>query len=150
MQPVRPMAQLGRGRRALDSGEIEVYSLYDKNHIPQVTVEYGTNKSSVPEKFRGSQIVQLTGNGPLTANESSSKLCGAVGGFSKCLTIKDVTALPASSATRFLKRISLSLRTGRVVRNEEEFTKNQEARKELGLAKGGSVDKNMAFIKKHT
>jgi hypothetical protein len=63
---------LGRGRRALDSGEIEVYSLYDKNHIPQVTVEYATNKASVPEEFRG-KIVQLTGNGPLTANAAPEK-----------------------------------------------------------------------------
>jgi hypothetical protein len=65
------------------------------------------------------------------------------------LPIKDVTALPASTQ-KILKNNFFEFKDNRVVRNEEEFTKNQEIRKELGLAKGGSVDKNMAFIKAHT
>jgi hypothetical protein len=139
---------LGRGRRALDKGEIEVYALYDKNHVPHVTVEYGTGKSSVPEKQR-SQILQLTGNGPLTVNESSSNYAEQIAALVNALPIKDVTALPASTQ-KILKNNFFEFKDNRVVRNEEEFTKNQEVRKELGLAKGGSVDKNMAFIKKHT
>jgi uncharacterized membrane protein YvbJ len=70
MQPVRPTARWAVGGVPWTSGEVEVYALYDKNHTPHVTVEYGTGKSSVPEKQR-SQILQLTGNGPLTVNESS-------------------------------------------------------------------------------
>jgi hypothetical protein len=139
---------LGRGRRALDKGEIEVYALYDKNHVPHVTVEYGTGKSSVPEKQR-SQILQLTGNGPLTVNESSSNYAEQIAALVNALPIKDVTALPASTQ-KILKNNFFEFKDNRVVRNEEEFTKNQEVRKELGLAKGGSVDKNTAFIKAHT
>lgn len=139
---------LGRGRRALESGEVEVYALYDKNHVPHVTVEYGTGKSSVPEKQR-SQILQLTGNGPLTANELSTNYAGQIAALVNALPIKDVTALPASTQ-KILKNNFYEFKNNRVVRNEEEFTKNQETRKELGLAKGGSVDKNTAFIKAHT
>jgi len=139
---------LGRGRRALDKGEIEVYSLYDKNHTPHVTVEYGTGKSSVPEKQR-SQILQLTGNGPLTANEASNNYAEQIAALVNALPIKDVTALPASTQ-KILKNNFFEFKDNRVVRNEEEFTKNQEIRKELGLAKGGLVDKNTAFIKAHT
>lgn len=139
---------LGRGRRALDSGEVEVYALYDKNHVPHVTVEYGTGKSSVPEKQR-SQILQLTGNGPLTANELSTNYAEQIAALVNALPIKDVTALPASTQ-KILKNNFYEFKNNRVVRNEEEFTKNQETRKELGLAKGGSVDKNTAFIKAHT
>ena len=139
---------LGRGRRALDKGEIEVYALYDKNHTPHVTVEYGTGKASVPEKQR-SQILQLTGNGPLTVNESSHNYAEQIAALVNALPIKDVTALPASTQ-KILKNNFFEFKDNRVVRNEEEFTKNQEVRKELGLAKGGSVDKNTAFIKAHT
>ena len=139
---------LGRGRRALDSGEVEVYALYDKNHIPHVTVEYGTGKSSVPEKQR-SQILQLTGNGPLTANESSNNYAEQIAALVNALPIKNVTALPASTQ-KILKNNFFEFKDNRVVRNEEEFTKNQALTKELGLAKGGLVDKNIAFIKAHT
>jgi hypothetical protein len=138
---------LGRGRRALDSGEVEVYALYDKNHIPHVTVEYGTGKSSVPEKQR-SQILQLTGNGPLTANESSNNYAEQIAALVNALPIKNVTALPASTQ-KILKNNFFEFKDNRVVRNEEEFTKNQALTKELGLAKGGLVDKNIAFIKAH-
>ena len=139
---------LGRGRRALDKGEIEVYALYDKNHVPHVTVEYGTGKSSVPEKQR-SQILQLTGNGPLTVNDSSSNYAEQIAALVNALPIKDVTALPASTQ-KILKNNFFEFKDNRVVRNEEEFSKFQETKKELGLAKGGSVDKNTAFIKAHT
>jgi hypothetical protein len=139
---------LGRGRRALDKGEVEVYALYDKNHTPHVTVEYGTGKSSVPEKQR-SQILQLTGNGPLTANEASNNYAEQIAALVNALPIKDVTALPASTQ-KVLKNNFFEFKDNRVVRNEEEFTKNQGIQKELGLAKGGSVDKNIAFIKAHT
>ena len=139
---------LGRGRRALDSGEVEIYSLYDKNHVPHVTVEYGTGKSSVPEKQR-SQILELTGNGPLTANELSRDYAEQIADLVNKLPIKNVTALPAKTQ-KVLKDNFFEFKDNRVVRNEEEFTKDQELRKELGLAKGGSVDKNTAFIKAHT
>jgi len=139
---------LGRGRRALDSGEVEIYALYDKNHTPHVTVEYGTGKSSVPQKQR-SQILELTGNGPLTANELSKNYAEQIADLVNKLPIKDVTALPAKTQ-RVLKDNFFEFKDNRVVRNEEEFTKNQAVRKELGLAKGGSVDKNTAFIKAHT
>jgi hypothetical protein len=58
---------LNKGRAALDSGEAEVYSLYDKNNVPHVTVEYLTAKPGVPDAKKNT-IAQLTGNGPLTAN----------------------------------------------------------------------------------
>lgn len=58
---------LNKGRAALDSGEAEVYSLYDKNNVPHVTVEYLTSKTGVPDAKKNT-IAQLTGNGPLTAN----------------------------------------------------------------------------------
>jgi len=58
---------LNKGRAALDSGEAEVYSLYDKNNVPHVTVEYLTAKPGVPDEKKNT-IAQLTGNGPLTAN----------------------------------------------------------------------------------
>jgi hypothetical protein len=139
---------LGRGRRAMDKGEIEVYALYDKNHTPHVTVEYGTGKSSVPEKQR-SQILQLTGNGPLTVNEASNNYAEQIAALVNALPIKDVTALPASTQ-KILKNNFFEFKDNRVVRNEEEFSKFNETKKELGLAKGGLVDKNTAFIKAHT
>ncbi len=58
---------LKKGRAALDSGEAEVYSLYDNNNVPHVTVEYLTAKPGVPDAKKNT-IAQLTGNGPLTAN----------------------------------------------------------------------------------
>jgi hypothetical protein len=58
---------LNKGRAALDSGEAEVYSLYDKNNVPHVTVEYLTAKPGVPDAKKNT-IAQLTGNGPMTAN----------------------------------------------------------------------------------
>jgi hypothetical protein len=139
---------LGRGRRALDSGEVEIYALYDKNHTPHVTVEYGTGKSSVPQKQR-SQILELTGNGPLTANELSKNYAEQIADLVNKLPIKDVTALPAKTQ-RVLKDNFFEFKDNRVIRNEEEFSKFNETKKELGLAKGGSVDKNTAFIKAHT
>ena len=60
---------LNKGRAALDNGEAEIYSLYDKNNVPHVTVEYLTAKSAVPDDKKNT-IAQLTGNGPLTANAS--------------------------------------------------------------------------------
>ena len=138
---------LGRGRRALDSGEVEVYSLYDKNHVPQVTVEYVTNKPSVPEKLRG-KIVQLTGNGPLTANAAPEKFSEELVDFVNKLKLSP-EQVPVS-VTNILKKNLFKFDEGKFVRDEEEFNKLQETRKKLGLAKGGSVDKNMAFIKKHT
>jgi len=138
---------LKRGRRALDSGEVEIYSLYDKNHIPQVTVEYATNKASVPEKFRG-KIVQLTGNGPLTANDAPEKFSEELVDFVNKLKLSP-NQMPIG-ISKILEKNFFKFDEGKFVRNEEEFTKNQEIRKELGLAKGGSVDKNMAFIKAHT
>lgn len=128
---------LGRGRRALDSGEVEIYSLYDKNHVPHVTVEYGTGKSSVPEKFKN-RVLQLTGNGPLTANESSSNYAEQIAALVNALPIKDVTSLPASTQ-KILRDNFFEFKDGKYVKGEE-----------LGLAKGGSVDKNTAFIKANT
>jgi hypothetical protein len=58
---------LNKGRAALDGGEAEIYSLYDKNNVPHVTVEYLTSKSGVPDAKKNT-IAQLTGNGPMTAN----------------------------------------------------------------------------------
>jgi hypothetical protein len=58
---------LKKGRAALDSGDAEVYSLYDRNNVPHVTVEYLTSKKGVPDAQKNT-IAQLTGNGPLTAN----------------------------------------------------------------------------------
>jgi hypothetical protein len=139
--------KLGRGRRALDSGEIEVYSLYDKNHIPQVTVEYATNKASVPEEFRG-KIVQLTGNGPLTANAAPEKFSEELVDFVNKLKLSP-NQMPIG-ISKILEKNFFKFDEGKFVRNEEEFSKFNETKKELGLAKGGSVDKNMAFIKKHT
>jgi len=138
---------LGRGRRALDSGEVEVYALYDKNHIPQVTVEYVTNKPSVPEKLRG-RIVQLTGNGPLTANAAPEKFSEELVDFVNQLKLSP-EQVPVG-VKKILENNFFKFDEGKFVRNEEEFKKLQETRKEVGLAKGGSVDKNMAFIKKHT
>jgi len=138
---------LGRGRRALDSGEVEVYALYDKNHIPQVTVEYVTNKPSVPEKLRG-RIVQLTGNGPLTANAAPEKFSEELVDFVNQLKLSP-EQVPVS-VKKILENNFFKFDEGKFVRNEEDFNKLQETRKKLGLAKGGSVDKNMAFIKKHT
>jgi hypothetical protein len=139
--------KLGRGRRALDSGEIEVYSLYDKNHIPQVTVEYATNKASVPEEFRG-KIVQLTGNGPLTVNAAPEKFSEELVDFVNKLKLSP-NQMPIG-ISKILEKNFFKFDEGKFVRNEEEFSKFNETKKELGLAKGGSVDKNMAFIKKHT
>jgi hypothetical protein len=138
---------LGRGRRALDSGEVEVYALYDKNHIPQVTVEYVTNKPSVPEDLRG-KIVQLTGNGPLTANAAPEKFSEELVDFVNQLKLSP-EQMPVG-VRKILENNFFKFDEGKFVRNEEEFKKLQETRKEVGLAKGGSVDKNMAFIKKHT
>jgi len=138
---------LGRGRRALDSGEVEIYALYDKNHTPHVTVEYGTGKSSVPQKQR-SQILELTGNGPLTANELSRDYAEQIADLVNKLPIKNATALPAKTQ-KVLKDNFFEFKDGKYVRGEE-FAKEQALRKELGLAKGGSVDKNRAFIKAHT
>jgi len=139
--------KLGRGRRALDSGEIEVYSLYDKNHIPQVTVEYATNKASVPEEFRG-KIVQLTGNGPLTVNAAPEKFSEELVDFVNKLKLSP-NQVPVG-INKILEKNFFKFDEGKFVRNEEEFSKFNETKKELGLAKGGSVDKNMAFIKAHT
>jgi hypothetical protein len=139
--------KLGRGRRALDSGEIEVYSLYDKNHIPQVTVEYATNKASVPEEFRG-KIVQLTGNGPLTVNAAPEKFSEELVDFVNKLKLSP-NQVPVG-INKILEKNFFKFDEGKFVRNEEEFSKFNEIKKELGLAKGGSVDKNMAFIKAHT
>jgi len=58
---------LRKGRAALDSGEAEVYALYDKNNVPHVTIEYLTNKEGVPDGMKNT-IAQLTGNGPLSVN----------------------------------------------------------------------------------
>jgi hypothetical protein len=138
---------LGRGRRALDKGEIEIYSLYDKNHIPQVTVEYATNKASVPEEYRG-KIVQLTGNGPLTANDAPENFSEELVDFVNKLGLSP-KQLPIKT-TRIIEKNFFKFDEGKFVRNEEEFAKHQAVRKELGLAKGGSVDKNTAFIKAHT
>ena len=64
---------LNRGRTALERGEAEIYSLYDKNNIPHMTVEYLTNKAVPPEgrtdEAIKNTIAQFTGNGPLTAND---------------------------------------------------------------------------------
>jgi hypothetical protein len=59
---------LNKGRAALDGGEVEIFSLYNKDNIPQVTVEYITNRAKVPVSERN-RIAQLTGNGPLTKND---------------------------------------------------------------------------------
>ena len=58
---------LRKGRTALNSGEAEVYALYDKNNVPHVTIEYLTNKEGVPDGMKNT-IAQLTGNGPLSVN----------------------------------------------------------------------------------
>lgn len=60
---------LGKGRAALDSGEAEIYSLYDRNNVPHVTVEYLTAKPGVPDNKKNT-IAQFTGNGPLTGNDA--------------------------------------------------------------------------------
>ena len=59
---------LNKGRAALDGGEVEIFSLYNKNNIPQVTVEYITNRAKVTASEKN-RIAQLTGNGPLTKND---------------------------------------------------------------------------------
>jgi hypothetical protein len=138
---------LGRGRRALDKGEIEVYSLYDKNHVPQVTVEYATNKTSVPEKFRG-KIVQLTGNGPLTANDAPEKFSEELVDFVNKLKLSPVE-IPAS-VNRILEKNYFKFNDGKFVKDQEQLDRLKGYKDELGLAKGGSVDKNTAFIKAHT
>ena len=138
---------LGRGRRALDNGEVEVYSLYDKNHIPQVTVEYATNKASVPEKFRG-KIVQLTGNGPLTANDAPEKFSEELVDFVNKLKLSPVE-IPAS-VNRILEKNYFRFNDGKFVKDQEQLDRLKGYKDELGRAKGGSVDKNMAFIKAHT
>ena len=138
---------LGRGRRALDNGEVEIYSLYDKNHIPQVTVEYATNKASVPEKFRG-KIVQLTGNGPLTANDAPEKFSEELVDFVNKLKLSPVE-IPAS-VNRILEKNYFKFNDGKFVKDQEQLDRLKGYKDELGLAKGGSVDKNTAFIKAHT
>ena len=60
---------LGKGRAALDKGEAEIYSLYDRDNVPHVTVEYLTAKPGVPDNKKNT-IAQLTGNGPLTGNDA--------------------------------------------------------------------------------
>lgn len=63
---------LDKGRAALESGQAEIYALYDKNNLPHVTVEYVTDKLGVPDKIKNT-ITQLTGNGPLTRNDFPGK-----------------------------------------------------------------------------
>lgn len=64
---------LKKGRAALERGEAEIYSLYDKNNIPHMTVEYITNRASPPpdkpNAILKNTIAQFTGNGPLTGND---------------------------------------------------------------------------------
>jgi hypothetical protein len=68
---------LGKGRAALERGEAEIYSLYDKNNVPHMTVEYLTNKAVLPQDTPSENvkntIAQFTGNGPLTRNEEPGK-----------------------------------------------------------------------------
>ena len=69
---------LSKGRSALENGEVEIYSLYDKNNVPHMTVEYLTQKASHSDpKLKTSDlknsIMQFTGSGPLTGNKFPSE-----------------------------------------------------------------------------
>jgi hypothetical protein len=68
---------LRKGRAALESGEAEVYALYDKNNVPHMTMEYLTSKPGVPDDQKNT-IAQLTGNGPLTKNEVPEKYASQI------------------------------------------------------------------------
>jgi hypothetical protein len=68
---------LRKGRAALESGEAEVYALYDKNNVPHMTMEYLTSKPGVPDDQKNT-IAQLTGNGPLTKNQVPEKYASQI------------------------------------------------------------------------
>ena len=55
---------LSKGRTALDSGEVKLFGLYDKNNQLMTNVEYVTDKA---ETLKNS-IPQFYGNGPATGN----------------------------------------------------------------------------------
>jgi len=60
---------LSKGRTALDSGEVKLFGLYDKNNQLMTNVEYVTNKA---EMLKNS-IPQFYGNGPDTGNVAPDK-----------------------------------------------------------------------------
>jgi len=84
---------LNKGRAALEGGEVEIFSLYNKNNIPQVTVEYVTNRARVPANERN-KIVQLTGNGPLTKNDLPENFTSEIVSLANALKL-DKNGLPS-------------------------------------------------------
>jgi len=84
---------LNKGRAALEGGEVEIFALYNKDNIPQVTVEYVTNQARVPANERN-RIVQLTGNGPLTVNDLPENFTSEIVSLANALKL-DKNGLPS-------------------------------------------------------
>ena len=93
--------KLEKGASALASGEVKLFSLYDKNNQVVTNVEYITDKAT-GEKGRmiSNTITQFYGNGPRTGNITPEKFVPQVQNLISYLDPRDI---PPSIKDLFLK-----------------------------------------------
>jgi hypothetical protein len=93
--------KLEKGASALASGEVKLFSLYDKNNQVVTNVEYITDKAT-GEKGRmiANTITQFYGNGPRTGNITPEKFVPQVENLISYLDPRDI---PPSIKDLFLK-----------------------------------------------
>ena len=93
--------KLEKGASALASGEVKLFSLYDKNNQVVTNVEYITDKAT-GEKGRmiANTITQFYGNGPRTGNIAPEKFVPQVENLISYLDPRDI---PPSIKDLFLK-----------------------------------------------